>query len=57
MGKVKKQHLPAKICPVCGFSFAWRKKWEKNWDEVVYCSQRCRQSKSINQQSSQALPS
>jgi hypothetical protein len=57
MGKVKKQHLPAKICPVCGFSFAWRKKWEKNWDEVVYCSQRCRQAKSINQQSSQALPS
>jgi hypothetical protein len=45
MRNVKKQHLPSKICPVCGFSFSWRKKWEKNWDEVVYCSQRCRQSK------------
>merc|ERR1711908_241484 len=20
----------------------WRKKWEKNWDEVRYCSDRCR---------------
>ncbi|MFN5679800.1 MAG: DUF2256 domain-containing protein, partial [Flavobacteriia bacterium] len=22
--------------------FSWRKKWEKNWDEVKYCSDRCR---------------
>jgi len=21
---------------------AWRKKWEKNWDSVKYCSDRCR---------------
>jgi len=21
---------------------AWRKKWEKNWDEVKFCSDRCR---------------
>jgi hypothetical protein len=20
----------------------WRKKWEKNWDDVKYCSDRCR---------------
>nr|WP_232727952.1 DUF2256 domain-containing protein [Acidovorax sp. 69] len=22
--------------------FTWRKKWEKVWDEVKYCSDRCR---------------
>ena len=23
----------------------WRKKWEKNWNEVKYCSERCKRSK------------
>jgi hypothetical protein len=31
-----------KICAVCGRPFEWRKKWEKVWDEVKYCSDRCR---------------
>ena len=39
---VKKGDLPEKICPVCNRPFSWRKKWEKNWDEVKYCSDRCR---------------
>ncbi|MFM9840821.1 MAG: DUF2256 domain-containing protein [Cyclobacteriaceae bacterium] len=38
----KKQNLPTKICLVCGRPFAWRKKWEKVWEEVKYCSDRCR---------------
>lgn len=38
---MKKQHLPTKICPVCEKPFTWRKKWEKNWDDVKYCSERC----------------
>jgi hypothetical protein len=38
----KKQNLPTKTCPVCGRPFAWRKKWARHWDEVVYCSDRCR---------------
>ncbi|MFW8589721.1 DUF2256 domain-containing protein [Glaciecola sp. 2405UD65-10] len=42
---VKKQNLPTKICPVCHLSFTWRKKWEKNWDDVIYCSQKCRRNK------------
>ncbi|NCW69119.1 MAG: DUF2256 domain-containing protein [Marivivens sp.] len=25
--------------------FVWRKKWEKVWDEVRYCSDRCRSDK------------
>jgi len=24
--------------------FDWRKKWEKVWDEVKYCSDRCRRT-------------
>ncbi|TAE49012.1 MAG: DUF2256 domain-containing protein [Bacteroidetes bacterium] len=37
--------LPEKICPVCNKPFTWRKKWEKNWDEVKYCSERCRRTR------------
>jgi hypothetical protein len=38
----KKGELPTKICVVCQRPFAWRKKWERCWDEVRYCSERCR---------------
>lgn len=43
MKGVKKQNLPEKLCKTCGRSFTWRKKWEKVWDEVLYCSDRCRE--------------
>ncbi|MBK9371775.1 MAG: DUF2256 domain-containing protein [Deltaproteobacteria bacterium] len=33
---------PEKICAVCGRPFSWRKRWEKVWDEVRYCSDACR---------------
>jgi hypothetical protein len=26
----------------CGRTITWRKKWERNWDEVRYCSDACR---------------
>ncbi|MEM6901389.1 MAG: DUF2256 domain-containing protein [Pseudomonadota bacterium] len=39
---MKKSELPTKNCPICDRPFAWRKKWERNWDEIVYCSERCR---------------
>ncbi|MBC7920441.1 MAG: DUF2256 domain-containing protein [Ferruginibacter sp.] len=38
---VNKADLPQKICPVCQRPFRWRKKWERNWALVKYCSQRC----------------
>jgi hypothetical protein len=25
---------------------SWRKSWAKNWDNVMYCSDRCRADKS-----------
>ncbi len=42
----RKADLPQKICATCGRPFAWRKKWEKVWDEVRYCSDRCRRERS-----------
>jgi len=39
---MKKSNLPEKICQTCQRTFSWRKKWEKVWDEVKYCSDRCR---------------
>ncbi|MGB5418171.1 DUF2256 domain-containing protein [Algibacter sp.] len=47
MSSHKKQNLPQKTCPVCHLPFNWRKKWEKNWDTVKYCSERCRRNKTI----------
>jgi len=38
----RKSDLPQKTCIVCARPFAWRKKWEKVWDEVKYCSDKCR---------------
>gem|GEM_PF-3032779 len=40
-----KPHLPKKTCPVCLRPFTWRKKWARQWDKVIYCSERCRRSK------------
>ena len=45
MRGVKKQHLPRKTCLACGRPFTWRKKWERDWDQVKYCSDRCRRAK------------
>ncbi|WP_422041731.1 DUF2256 domain-containing protein [Roseibium sp.] len=41
----RKSDLPRKTCPACGRPFTWRKKWERSWDEVRYCSDRCRRQK------------
>jgi hypothetical protein len=45
MKGIKKAHLPIKVCPFCNRSFSWRKKWEKNWETVKFCSERCRNDK------------
>jgi hypothetical protein len=45
MKGVKKQNLPTKLCVVCNKPFSWRKKWEKVWEEVKYCSDKCRGKK------------
>jgi hypothetical protein len=43
-GKVNPPPTP-KICVACGRTIEWRRKWERNWAEVRYCSDRCRAAK------------
>ncbi|NBU13461.1 MAG: DUF2256 domain-containing protein [Alphaproteobacteria bacterium] len=43
----KKSELPQKTCKTCGRPFTWRKKWERVWDEVLYCSDRCRMDRKV----------
>lgn len=33
---------PPKTCASCGRTIEWRKKWERDWDDVRYCSVGCR---------------
>ncbi|MDC7998482.1 DUF2256 domain-containing protein [Gilvibacter sediminis] len=40
--------LPTKICLTCGRPFTWRKKWERDWEQVKYCSKRCSGNKNKN---------
>lgn len=35
----------AKFCLCCGRTMEWRKAWEKNWEQVRYCSESCRRNK------------
>ena len=43
--KGNKSFLPNKPCQACGKPMSWRKAWAKNWDEIKYCSERCRRAK------------
>ncbi|MSZ56868.1 MAG: DUF2256 domain-containing protein [Actinobacteria bacterium] len=40
----KNGHEP-KICLACGRPFEWRRKWARDWEQVRYCSDRCRKEK------------
>ncbi|MDP3410890.1 DUF2256 domain-containing protein [Bosea sp. (in: a-proteobacteria)] len=40
--RIEKANLPQKPCQACGRPFTWRKKWARVWDEVKFCSERCR---------------
>ncbi|MDA9917693.1 DUF2256 domain-containing protein [Pontimonas sp.] len=37
-----KNGFPPKTCESCGRDFEWRKKWERDWEYVRYCSSKCR---------------
>lgn len=34
-----------KICASCGRSMTWRASWASNWEQMRYCSDRCRRRK------------
>ncbi|MFM8948994.1 MAG: DUF2256 domain-containing protein [Acidimicrobiaceae bacterium] len=43
VAKTKNGFAP-KICATCAKPFEWRKKWARDWPNVRYCSDRCRQN-------------
>ena len=41
---MNKRNLPTKICLTCERPFSWRKKWAKDWENVKYCSEKCKRN-------------
>lgn len=39
---------PDKTCATCGRRIEWRKKWERCWEDVRYCSDACRRGKAAS---------
>ncbi|MBM4781674.1 MAG: DUF2256 and DUF3253 domain-containing protein [Archangiaceae bacterium] len=37
--------IPEKPCAACGRTITWRKKWERDWEHVRFCSDACRRAK------------
>lgn len=46
-GARRKADLPTKVCVICARPFTWRKKWARDWEQVKYCSERCRTAPSL----------
>lgn len=44
----KKLLQPKKICEHCQLSFCWRRKWARDWDNVKYCSVRCKYAAKVS---------
>lgn len=40
--RYRKSELPSKVCAYCQRPFNWRKKWARDWEQVKYCSERCK---------------
>ncbi|MDG1350617.1 MAG: DUF2256 domain-containing protein [Crocinitomicaceae bacterium] len=49
MKALKKENRPSKNCLVCNKPFTWRKKWKRSWENVKYCSERCKRTKNPNE--------
>lgn len=47
--------MDSKICATCGRTIEYRKKWEKNWADIKYCSDQCRKQKSKSNYKDQIL--
>lgn len=41
MPNKQQNNLPTKTCPVCKRGFTRRKKWQRDWERVKYCSKAC----------------
>jgi hypothetical protein len=38
----QRSRTPPRTCAVCGRRIEWRRAWADSWDQVRYCSHRCR---------------
>ncbi len=38
----RKAELPTRVCLACQRPFAWRRKWARDWERVLYCSEACK---------------
>jgi hypothetical protein len=37
-----KNGFAPKVFAACGLEFEWRKKWQRDWENVKYCSEKCK---------------
>ena len=44
-----------KTCAACGRTIAWRKKWERDWEQVKFCSDRCRSHRGRGDEHEEAI--
>jgi hypothetical protein len=35
-------HRAPRVCAACGRSFAWRRAWARDWEQIRFCSAGCR---------------
>jgi hypothetical protein len=47
----------SKVCPACGRTFEWRKRWARTWPSVRWCSERCRRQRDALARAEQGHPS
>lgn len=47
--------MDEKDCVVCGRRITFRKKWERNWSEIKYCSDACRSKRSHKSSDDEAI--
>lgn len=45
MSKASPEDRSPKSCAACGRTIEWRKKWERDWASVRYCSDGCRRQR------------
>jgi len=46
-GCAAEERREMKLCVICGRTITWRSKFKSNWDQVKFCSKRCRSNKKM----------
>lgn len=40
-----REQFEDKTCSTCGRRIEWRKRWERNWDAIRHCGEKCRRNR------------